>query len=82
MSGALSANPKTGKVRVDCDTETMTIVVTKDTTNDDRSGNSKLTSFLAQLAQDQKKVGISYGGRGPKSALQTRIGLDKNTGFS
>ena len=81
MSGALSANPKTGKVRVDYDTETMTIVVTKDTANDTRSGSSALTYFLSQLAHDQKTVGISYGGRGPKSVLQTRIGLDKNTGF-
>lgn len=63
MSGALSSNPKTGKVRVDYNTETMTIVVTKDTVNDERtsypmsqrSGTNTITSFLTQLANEKKK---------------------------
>ena len=45
-------------------------------------GKEFMKTNVTLSAQDQKKFGISYGGRGPKSALQTRIGLDKNTGFS
>lgn len=29
----------------------------------------------------KKNDGIAYGGRGPKSTLQNRIGLDKTTGY-
>ena len=39
-----------------------------------------LSTYLDSVEKTKASRGIAYGGRGPRSALQNRIGLDKTTG--
>lgn len=87
LSGALSPNSMTGKVQVNYDQSSMSIVLIKDAADANKKEavnpsqfseqkSNLLKSYLHSIAQSkQQHTGIAYGGRGPKSALQNRIGL-------
>jgi len=87
ISGTLSPNPNTGRVRAELDRSNMSIVVRRDggkqkpdlfsTMQSQCSSKNNLSSIIQTL--ENKPLSIIYGGRG-KSALQNKIGLEKTAG--